>query len=86
MRMKDKGDTIDVELNITPQKMEAKDEVYLSMSLAQDKDNDESRSALDFVRLLINGVNVEIPDFTEITKDEKTEKIEADKSQINVGK
>jgi hypothetical protein len=37
MRMKDKGNTIDVELNIVPQKMEVKDEVYLSMSLAQDK-------------------------------------------------
>jgi hypothetical protein len=74
MRMKDKGDTIDVKLNIVPQKMEAKDEVYLSMSLAQDKDNDESGNALDFVSLSIDGVDIEIPRF-----------VEADKSQIKLG-
>jgi len=86
MRMKDKGDTIDIELNIMPQNIEAKDEVYLSISLAQDKDNDESGKALDFVSLSIDGINVEIPDFIEVTKDEETEKIEADKSQIKLGK
>jgi hypothetical protein len=31
MRMKDKGGTIDIELNIMPQNIEAKDEVYLSI-------------------------------------------------------
>jgi hypothetical protein len=77
MRMKDKGGTIDIELNIMPQNIEAKDEVYLSMSLAQDKDNDESGKGLDFVNLSIDGVDVEIPDFIEVTKDGETEKIKA---------
>lgn len=86
MRMKDKGNTIDVELNIVPQKMEVKDEVYLSMSLAQDKDNDESGRALDFVSLSIDGVDIEIPDFIEIEKDGVIEKIDANKDQIKLGK
>lgn len=86
MRMKDKGGTIDIELNIMPQNIEAKDEVYLSMSLAQDKDNDESGKGLDFVNLSIDGVDVEIPDFIEVTKDGETEKIKADKSQIKLGR
>jgi hypothetical protein len=84
--MKDKGNTIDVELNIVPQKMEVKDEVYLSMSLAQDKDNDESGRALDFVSLSIDGVDIEIPDFIEIEKDGVIEKIDANKDQIKLGK
>jgi hypothetical protein len=74
MRMKDKGDTIDVKLNIVPQKMEVKDEAYLSMILAQDKDSDESGNALDFVSLSIDGVDIEIPKF-----------VEADKSRIKLG-
>jgi len=86
MRMKDKGGIIEIELNITPQKIEAKDEVYLSMSLAQDKDNDESGNALDFVSLSIDGVDVEIPDFIEAKKDEEIDKVKADKSQIKLGK
>jgi hypothetical protein len=86
MRMKDKGDTIDIKLNITPQNIEAKDEVYLSMSLAQDKDNDESGKALDFVSLSIDDMDVEILDFIEVTKDGETEKIKTDKSQIKLGK
>jgi hypothetical protein len=86
MRMKDKGNIIDVELNIVPQKMEVKDEVYLSMSLAQDKDNDESGRALDFVSLSIDGVDIEIPDFIEIEKDGVIEKIDANKDQIKLGK
>lgn len=86
MRMKDKGDTIDIELNITPQKIEAKDDVYLSMSLAQDKDNDESGNALDFVSLSKDGVDIEMPDFIEVKKDEEIEKVKVDKSQIKLGK
>ncbi len=87
MRMKDKGATIDVELNITPQKMSAKDEVYLSMSLAQDKDNYESGNTLDFVSLSINGVDIEIPEFVEVEQKEGSiEKQKADKSQIKLGR
>ncbi|BAS67188.1 hypothetical protein [Bathymodiolus septemdierum thioautotrophic gill symbiont] len=86
MRMKDKGGTIDIELNITPQKIEAKDEVYLSMSLAQDKDNDESGNALDFISLSIDGVDIEIPEFVEVEQEDgNIEKQEADKTQIKLG-
>ncbi len=86
MRMKDKGGTIDIELNITPQKIEAKDEVYLSMSLAQDKDNDESGNALDFISSSIDGVDIEIPEFVEVEQEDgNIEKQEADKSQIKLG-
>jgi hypothetical protein len=86
MKMTDNGDTIDVKLNITPQKMEAKDEVYLSISLAQDKDNNEGGSALDFVNLSIDGAAIEIPEFVEIKqKDGNIEKQKADKCQIKLG-
>jgi hypothetical protein len=86
MRMKDKGGTIDIELNITPQKIEAKDEVYLSISLAQDKDNDEGGNALDFVSLSIDGVGIEIPGFVEVEQEDgNIEKQEADRSQIKLG-
>lgn len=87
MRMKDNGNTIDIELNITPQKTEEKDEVYLSMSLAQDKDNDESGNALDFISLSIDGVDIEIPEFVEVEQEDgNIEKQEADKSQIKLGR
>ncbi len=86
MRMKDKGNTIDVELNIVPQKMKAKDEVYLSMSLAQDKDSDESGNTLDFVSLSIDGVDIQIPKFVEVKQsDGNIKKQEANKSQIKLG-
>ena len=86
MRMKDKGDIIDVTLDIVPQKMTEKDEVYLSMSLAQDKDNDESGSTLDFVSLSINGTDIEIPEFLEVKQEDgNIEKQEANKSQIKLG-
>jgi hypothetical protein len=86
MRMKDKGNTIDIELNITPQKIEAKDEVYLSMSLAQDKDNNESGNTLDFVSLSIDGADIEIPEFVEVEQEDGNfEKQEADRSQIKLG-
>ncbi len=86
MRMKDKGDTIDVELNIVPQKIQAKDEVYLSISLAQDKDSDESGNALDFVSLSIDGVDIEIPKFVEVKQsDGSIQKQKANKRQIKLG-
>ena len=85
MRMKDKGDVIDIELNITPQKIEAKDEVYLSMSLAQDRDNDESGSALDFISLSIDGMD-KLSEFVEVKQEDGSiEWQEVDKTQIKLG-
>ncbi len=86
VRFKDNGNNFTVNLYITPEKMEAKDEVYLSISLAQDKDNDESGSALDFVSLSIDDEDVPIPDFIEFKKDGVIQQKEADKSQIKLGK
>jgi hypothetical protein len=83
--MKDKGDVIDIELNITPQKIEAKDEVYLSMSLAQDRDNDESGSALDFISLSIDGMD-KLSEFVEVKQEDGSiEWQEVDKTQIKLG-
>lgn len=86
VRFKDNGDTFTINLNVIPEKMEEKDEVYLSMSLAQDSDKNEANTGLKFISLLIDGVNIEIPDFVEFEKDGVIEKEEADKSQIKLGK
>ncbi len=86
VRLKDNGDTFDVELSVTPSKIGEKDIVYLSMSLAQDSDNNEVGSGLDFINLSIDGNAIEIPDFIETNKDGVIEKEEADKSQIKLGK
>lgn len=80
------GDTFTINLNVTPEKMEAKDEVYLSMSLAQDSDKNEVDTALDFVSLSIDGADVSIPDFIEFEKDDVMQKEGADKSQIKLGR
>ncbi len=78
MRMQDNGDTIDVKLNATPQQQtQQKDEVYLSMSLAQDKDNDENGGALDFVSLSIDGKDIEIANSVKAQQ--------ADTKQIKLG-
>jgi hypothetical protein len=53
--------------------------------LPQDKDNGENGRALDFVSSSIDGMEIEIPDFIEVTKDGETEKIKSDKSQIKLG-
>lgn len=86
VRFKDNGNTFTVNLNITPQKMEAKDEVYLSMSLAQDNDKNKVDTGLDFVSLSIDGNDISIPDFIEFEKDGIMKKEKADKSQIKLGK
>lgn len=86
VRLKDNGDTFTVNLRVCPEKMKAKDEVYLSMSLAQDNDKNEAGTGLDFIGLSIDGVDVEIPDFVEFEKDGVMQKEEADKSQIKLGK
>lgn len=82
----DNGNTFDVVLSITPQKMEAKDDVYLSMSLAVDSDKNEADSALDFVNLSIDGQNIAIPDFIESEKNGVIKKEEANKTHIKLGK
>lgn len=86
VRFKDNGNTFAVNLSIAPQKMEEKDEVYLSISLAKDTDNNETDSALDFVSLLINGNDILIPDFVEVEKDGIIQKEGANKSQIKLGR
>lgn len=86
VRFKDNGDTFAINLSVTPQKMEAKDEVYLSMSLAQDSDKNEVNSGLDFVSLSIDGKDVLIPNFIEFEKDGIMQQEKADKSQIKLGK
>ncbi len=86
MRLKDNGDNFTVNLYITPEKMEAKDYVYLSMSLAQDNDKNEPSTGLDFISLSIDGQDIPIPEFIEFEKDGVMQTEEADKSQIKLGK
>ena len=86
VRLKDNGNTFEVKLSITPQKMKAKDDVYLSMSLAQDSDKNEAETRLDFINLSIDGISIDIPEFVEVEKDGKIEKQETTKSQIKLGK
>lgn len=86
VRFKDNGDTMEVFMSVKPQKMDIRDDVYFSVSLAQDTDNNSVDSALELVKLSIDGQDIPIPDFIEIETDDGIKKHEADKSQIKLGK
>ncbi len=86
VRFKDNGSTLDVIMRIEPQAMDTKDEVYFSMSLAVDTDNDSVDSALDLINLSINSVDIPIPDFVDIKVGEEIKQEPADKSRIKLGK
>ncbi len=71
VRYTDEGDQWKVRLRVAPKNQEAaKDEVYLSMCLAEDNDNEEAKTYFDFMAVEINGRAIKIPD---------------DKSQVGLG-
>jgi hypothetical protein len=86
VRFKDNGDTLDIEMSIQPQKIDAQDNVYFSISLATDTDNNSSDSALDFTKLSVDGRNIPIPEFVDVEKDGLVKQEPADQTQINLGK
>ena len=86
VRFKDNGETIDVMMRVRPEKINLKDDVYFSVSLAMDTDNDSTDSALDLIELSVNGRSISIPDFIEIEKDGEIKKEPADKTQIKLGR
>ncbi|MBT4208270.1 hypothetical protein HOE22_07990 [Candidatus Woesearchaeota archaeon] len=86
VRFKDNGDTIVVMMYVKPEKVDLKDEVYFSVSLAMDTDNDSTDSALDLIELSVNGKDIPIPEFIEIEKDGEIQKESADKTQIKLGR
>lgn len=86
VRFIDNGDTFTVYLQVTPQKIKARDDVYLSISLAQDSDKKEVETGLDFVNLSIDDKDMPITDFIEFTKNGVIQKEENDKSQFKLGK
>lgn len=86
VRYKDKGDRWEVELRIMPQKVDAADDVYLSMCLGEDNDKNDVKTYLDFIKVRINGESIELPDFVEIEKDGELTKEPANKSQVRLGR
>ena len=75
---KDYGDTVDVVVNIMPKKNLSRDEVYFSVSLAEDNDYDSSSTALEFISVTLDGNGVLIP---KPSVDNST-----DNTQINLGR
>ena len=86
VRFKDNGDTIDVIMRIKPHKIDLKDDVYFSVSLAMDTDNNSTDSALDLVKLSVNDKDTPIPKFVDIEKDGEIKQEPADQTQIKLGK
>jgi len=86
VRFKDNVNTIDVIMKVLPEKLDLKDEVYFSVSLAMDTDNNSTDSALDLIKLSVNGKDILIPDFVEIEKDGEVKQEPADKTQIKLGR
>jgi len=86
VRFKDNNSTLDVMMNVQPQKIEKQDDVYFSISLAMDTDNNSVDSALDVIKLSVNGEDISIPEFVDIEKDGQVMQEPADKTQIKLGK
>lgn len=86
VRFKDNEDnTLDVVMNINPQHMDSRDDVYFSVSLAMDTDNDAVDSALKIQNILVNNKKVDMPDFIEVVQNGETTQEPADKTQVNLG-
>ena len=62
VRYTDKGGKWEVKLRIVPNKMDAKDDVYFSMCLAEDNDKEEAKTYLDFMNIKLNGKSIKVPD------------------------
>lgn len=86
VRFKDNDDTIDVIMRIKPHKIDLKDDVYFSVSLAMDTDNNSTDSALDLVKLFVNGKDTPIPEFVDTEKNGEIKQEPADQTQIKLGK
>ena len=86
VRYTDEGDKWKVRLRIIPKNQEdSRDEVYLSMCLSEDNDNEETKTYLDFIEVEINGKTIEIPDSIDVKKDEKMIQAPANRSQVKLG-
>lgn len=87
VRFKDNGAKMDVMMNVQPHNVGANDEVYFSVSLAMDTDNNSTDSALEITRLCVDGKDIAISKFIDVEKDDGEVSQElADNSQIKIGK
>ncbi len=85
-RYTDEGDKWKVQLRITPKnKEDARDDVYLSMCLGEDNDNEEAKRYLDFSVVEIDGQTIDIPDFVDVERGAEVIQEPANKSQIKLG-
>ena len=86
VRYTDEGDKWKVRLRIIPINQEdSRDEVYLSMGLSEDNDNEEAKTYLDFIEIEMNGNTIEIPDFIDVIRDGKLIQEPANRSQVKLG-
>ncbi len=85
VRYTDKAGKWEVRARIVPNKMDARDDVYLSICLAEDNDNEKVTSYLDFIAVQINGQTIDIPDYINVKKDGELIQEPANKSQIRLG-
>lgn len=86
VRYTDEGDKWKVRLRVIPKKQEdSKDEVYLSMCLSEDNDNEKTKTYLDFIEVEIDGKTIEIPDSIDVNKDGELIQALANRSQVKLG-
>ncbi len=87
-RYMDKGDKWKVLLRVAPKNQEnIKDEVYLSICVGEDNDNEEaSKIYLDFEACEINEQTIKIPDFVDVEKNGKLIQEPFNKNQVKLGR
>jgi len=62
VRYTDEGNKWKVELRAVPKAQDARDEVYLSVCVGEDNDDQEAKTYLDFMAVKINGQEIVIPE------------------------
>ena len=61
-RYTDKAGGWEVKLKVMPDKMDANDDVYLSICIAEDNDRDEAKIYLDFAGIKMDGEPISVPE------------------------
>lgn len=78
VRYMDKGNTWEVKLRITPNEMKANDDVYLSIFLAEDNDENVASTVLNFVSIAVT-TNKNSTDKSHVTE------VDSNKKSVNLG-
>lgn len=86
VKYKDLGDKWKIIIRTTPNKIDNRDNVYLSICLGEDSDKNEANTFVDFISMTLNDTEVVIPEFEEVAQGEETKQIPASKKSVLLGK